>query len=882
MISKRSNHAACSVAPRIKPLCALLLSTFATYQLDAQANDAPARPAKLAQVEFDQHFFPQGGSQSVDVSRFEKGNTVLPGTYSVDIYVNQNRVARGDVPFKAVETNMDAQACFDAKLLERVGVAWKKLTPELLARISGEGEDACLPIDELVGGATSRFDFGEQRLDLSIPQVSLARNARGYVSPELWDSGINAAMLGYNFNLYGTHNSGQGDGTQTQGYLGVNGGVNLGNWHFRHDGSFMFDSRGNRQYQDINTYVQRDLPSLASQLTLGEAYTTGELFDSTAFRGMRVASDDRMLPDSLRGYAPTVRGVANSNAKVTIRQNGMVIYETSVAPGAFEINDLYATGYGGDLDVSVQEADGNTHSFSVAYAAVPLSLRPGVSRYSFVVGALRDTQLSSHPLFAQGTWQRGLTNLLTGYGGVTVSAGYVSAMVGGAFNTPLGAIGADVTQASTALHGQGRLSGASFRLSYMKDVAQTGTNVAIAAYRYSTGGFLGLNDAMRARDLAAQNLSIENVWRQRSRASVTMSQRLGERWGQLNLTASTVNYWNRSGSDVNYTIGYNNTFRNIGYSISANRQRNAIGTADTLYYASVTIPLGKATPMTMTGNVSHESSGRTQAQTMLSGSLGTDNNLSYGVTVNPASGGMGSSTTGGSVNALYRSPYAEFSGAVGTGTGYSQGSIGIRGAVVAHPGGVTLSQPLSDTIGIIEAPDAEGARVINASGVRVNSRGYAVVPYLTPYSMNTVEIDPKGLSTDVELQVSSQQIAPRAGSVTLLKFATVSGRSALIRASQSDGTPLPFGAQVLDEHGTEIGSVGQASKIFARGLQNKGELTVKWGEDASSICRIAYALPLREKGRKSQDLLRVNGTCAAARVSHALNVVPSRLAGAAQ
>lgn len=56
---------------------------------------------------------------------------------------------------------------------------------------------------------------------------------------------------------------------------------------------------------------------------------------------MQLASDDNMLPNSQRGFAPTVRGIANSSAIVTIRQNGYVIYQSNVPAGAFEINDLY-------------------------------------------------------------------------------------------------------------------------------------------------------------------------------------------------------------------------------------------------------------------------------------------------------------------------------------------------------------------------------------------------------------------------------------------------------------------------------------------------------------------------------------------------------------
>jgi outer membrane usher protein len=51
------------------------------------------------------------------------------------------------------------------------------------------------------------------------------------------------------------------------------------------------------------------------------------------FRGAQLASDDNMLPDSLRGFAPIIRGIAQSNAQVTIKQNGYTIYQSYVARG---------------------------------------------------------------------------------------------------------------------------------------------------------------------------------------------------------------------------------------------------------------------------------------------------------------------------------------------------------------------------------------------------------------------------------------------------------------------------------------------------------------------------------------------------------------------
>lgn len=863
LASHRSSN---DVALRIKPLYAHLMFAIGAYGMSADAVAGAATAS--ASVGFDSGFFAQEDGREIDLSRFERGNLMTPGTHSVDVFVNENRVGRMDVPFTVDVGDVEAEPCLDTTILQRMQVDLDTMTVEAAARFAAGIQ--CLHIDQVLQDASSAFDFGEQQLYISIPQASLIQNARGYVSPALWDAGVNAGMLGYDLNLYSVKDD--GGETQTQGYVGLNAGLNVGHWHFRHNGSYSFDSSGNRDYQSIDSYVQRDIPALTSQLTIGEAYTSGDLFDSTPFVGVRLASDDRMLPASLRGYAPTVRGIARSNARVTIRQNDVVIHEVTVAPGAFEIDDLYATGYGGDLDVTVQEADGSKHSFSVPYAAVPQSLRPGANRFSVVGGAVRSNgQLSEEPLFVQGTWQRGFTNMMTGYAGVTAAKGYSAILAGGAFNTDWGALGLDITRSNVELDGK-RHTGASARASYSKNLADSGTHIALAGYRYSTDGFVGFNDAMDLRYGAGDSaLPDDDFLRQRNRASLTLSQRLGDNGGSLSVTGSAVDYWNRAGKDIDYSLSYSNTYKSAGYNLSVNRQRNEDGVMDTVYTVGLSVPLGKSRRNSFASNVSRDTSGRMQAQARLSGAAGEHNNLSYGISVNHDSG-MGESRTSGSANVGYRASAAELTASLGVGSGYAQGSLGVRGAVVAHPGGVTFSQPLSETIGIIEAKDAEGARLLNASGVRVDRRGYAVVPYLTPYATNTLELDPKGLPMEVELQITSQQVVPRAGAVAMIKYATASGRSAVLEAVQANGDALPFGATVFNEQGQELGVVGQASRIFARGLDDSGRLVVTWGEDSASSCYIDYALPAREKG--STGYQNINANCSAQGASTAREAWP--------
>lgn len=808
----------------------------------------------MAPVQFEGEFLVAGSGRSVNLSRFERGNAVLAGEYRVDIHVNQKHSTRAEVSFKTTGDDGDAQACFDTALLARLAVDMERV-PEGIREQLAQGE--CLPIAQVVADAQDRFDFGNQRLDLSLPQVSLLRRPRGYVDPSTWDAGINAGVVGYNLNVY-RHDSDAAGSARTQGYLGLNLGMNVGGWRFRHDGSYRFDDRGNHDFQAIASYAKREVASLSAELTVGDAHTRGELFDSAAFRGVRLETDERMLPSSLRGYAPTVRGVANSNARVTIHQNGVLIHDSTVAPGEFVIDDLYATGYGGDLQVSVQEADGSRRTFSVPFAAVPLSLRPGSNRFSAVAGQLRGTQAASDPLFVQGTWQRGLTNQVTGYTGLTVAPDYFSGIAGVALSTRFGAIGADVTQSSLRLPGTAAVEGTSYRLSYARNLHSTGTNIALAAYRYSTSGFHGLNDAMAARAVAHDDTEFFPQ-RQRNRASLTLGQRLGPRAGNLNLTASLADYWSHSGSDINYSLGYSGSTGRVGYSLSANRAHLGNGRADTQYYASISLPLGRSRPQSFTSNIARQADGRLRAQATVSGAAGENNNLFYGMTAAHARGGIGASDSGASANLSYRASKAELSASASMGNGYSQASLGARGAVVLHPGGWTLSQPVSETFGIVEAADAQGARLLSATGVSVDRRGFAVIPHLTPYRMNAIELDPKGLSTDVELKVSGQQVTPRAGAVALVKFSTSFGRSAVLEVKRDDGTVLPFGANVLDEDDQEVGVVGQAGRIFARGLKEQGRLSVRWSDAEANICSIDYVLPQRQG--MAGGIQTITGSC---------------------
>src|SRR6185295_13029434 len=180
-----------------------------------------------------------------------------------------------------------------------------------------------------------------------------------------------------------------------------------------------------------------------------------------------------------------------------------------------------------------------------------------------------------------------------------------------------------------------------------------------------------------------------------------------------------------------------------------------------------------------------------------------------------ASASQSSDDNAYSASSQYRATYASVSASSSAGTGYWQQFIGANGGMVMPPGGITLANQITDTIGIVEAVGAEGARVTNSIGTTINASGYAVLPFLMPYRLNSINIDPEdAVSSDIEFKSTSESVAPRLNSVVMIRFQTVGGRAVLITARRPDGSVVPFGASVYDAQGGEVGLAGQDGGIY--------------------------------------------------------------------
>jgi outer membrane usher protein len=256
----------------------------------------------------------------------------------------------------------------------------------------------------------------------------------------------------------------------------------------------------------------------------------------------------------------------------------------------------------------------------------------------------------------------------------------------------------------------------------------------------------------------------------------------------------------------------------------------------------VNIPFGRTRSNYVSTSTRYTDNGDSSTQVALGGSAGELNQFNYNV-YGSADKSAGSATTSAGSSVQYRAEQTTLTAGINTGNGYKQANMGASGSLVAHAGGVTFSADQGETMALVKAEGASGARVGNASNAVVNDSGYALVAGLMPYRQNDIALDPKGTSDNVELETTSQSIAPRFGAISLVKYETISGTPILMQVVRDDKQNLPLGAQVKDPQGNFLTMVGQGGRLFIRASENKGELLISWGSRPGESCALSYALP---------------------------------------
>nr|HDI1894409.1 fimbrial biogenesis outer membrane usher protein [Klebsiella pneumoniae] len=300
---------------------------------------------------------------------------VMPGTYDVNIYINDLLVDSRPVRFSEDSAHGGLAPCLSAAEYIRYGVK------------IDDDHQPCFALSQTIRQAEQQLDIANHRLIIHIPQQYIEHYPRDYVSPMRFDEGINAAFVNYSYST--DANNGDGGSHQYQ-YLSLNSGINIASWRLRNNAYWNKFSGQADKWQSIASWAETNIIPWRSRLVVGQTSTDNSVFDSVQFRGVQLGTDVEMRPSSQTGFAPVIRGVANSNARVEVRQNNYLIYSENVPAGPFELNDISAVNRSGDFYVTVIEADGSQTTFTVAYTTLPQLVRAGQWNYQLSAGKYHD------------------------------------------------------------------------------------------------------------------------------------------------------------------------------------------------------------------------------------------------------------------------------------------------------------------------------------------------------------------------------------------------------------------------------------------------------------------------------------------------------------
>lgn len=755
-----------------------------------------------------------GDDPAPDAARFQylrERQFQEEGRYFVSIRVNEQTVSGQWLEFRYYPQ----QKTLLPVLTRKQWLVWG-LRPDASPAFAGTENTAQIAdITALVSGVALNFDAAQQTLNIIIPQRFFLTDEQRAADASLWEPGITAFMLSYDYRF--SRNSNRF--SQRTGHaLLLQSGFNTGFWRLRHHSRAGYGD-GKLTWQSERLWMYRAIAPLRSELQLGELFSGDVLFESRAFRGIRLASQSDMYPLSLQGYAPVIRGITGQSAELTVRQQGMVIRRETLPAGEFVIDDLNSSFQGAKLDVTIEEADGTVQRFTQHGASVPVMQREGRLSYTLDAGKLNRSRNNKTQLFVQSTAAYGINSILTLYGGGYAAQHALSSGAGAGVNMgAAGGVSADILMRHTTAKQYPR-----YRLNYQKFFPLTGTLL-------NTG--------------AAHEQQVR-------RWQVRLVQPLpGD-----NGTVSSGYHYNRTGYDgrghrtlVSRDAGYFSHIGRIHYGVNAQyRTGGHLRKADKRVSFSLSVPLDFTGQQTRSHFHYHLRAGKASLQTSVNGFLGDEQRLGYSVT---HSYQQQSAAHYRGAEMRWRHDLADIRGRINHSQGHNTLSGDIQGGLIIHGDGITLSRPLGETNGLADTGGAGGIRVGSRAAAQTDRAGFSVIPQLSHYHQNVIRIDPETLPDNADADDPVVQVTPSKGAVVPVRFAVNTGFRVIYALRTAQGT-VPFAARVKVKKadGSSIsGITGEEGEVYLSGLPAQGRLQAVWGEKMHEQCAADFTLPEEQQG----------------------------------
>lgn len=764
--------------PRLGKICFLLLIPTWSYG-----------------VEFNSAFL--GDDSQVDLTKFAESNYVVPGNYTIAL--NINGVLYGNYPITYMDGGDDSYPCITKDVVHDTFF----LKDEVLKRTKFD-DNACL-IFNSIPTASITTEMSTMTLTIKIAQAYRKNVNPNWLGEASWNQGLDGFILDYNINERYSFD----DSELNSAANGVIGG-NYQAWRLRGNWQYYND---NLEFSDI--YAYRPIPSLEAKLTVGDTRLNSQLIDNVDFVGMSLKSDDSMLAPNLRSYAPSINGIAEQDATITVSQAGRVLLTKNIPAGPYNISDL-SDNISGMLDVKIEYIDGSVSTYQFNAPDVPFLTRPGRLRYNVAVGQASD-RYSRSPMLSAGEISYGVNNQWSLFAGGTFSRDYQMLDFGMGWDLgQYGAASVDFAQSWADNVNESYLNGSALNVSYNKDVEKTQTNVNINLSHYNED-YLTIEDYLGTSGVQPHYLNADYYDSLKYNVGVSVSQYFPT-W-QLNSSLSYrhMGYYDEDADDYErYSFITSRSFplswwrQNLNASLSIYKESSW---DETGVYLSLSLPLGGRGSVSYIGS---SSGGEANHQVNYSDENKYGDRYQLGV-------GHGSTGT------YYNGFYSHDSNLADIDLSVSKPAKGDGSAAISIAGGVVVAKPgysfhRTSRYGrsriLVNAQNGEVPLRDTSDRVSTNSQGLAVTENASDYYMNNVRLDMERLPDSIEIVgTSAKKIALTEGAIGYVEFDSISGEKGMTTVVTDTGEPVPFGVEMRNSHDQLVGLVGDNGATYVSGVK---------------------------------------------------------------
>ena len=778
-----------------------------------------ASGASAREVTFDTGIL-QSRGLSTDLNRyFAETPRYLPGVHSVQVVVNGK--SRGTA---AVRFGEDGTLCIDSDFLDFSG----------LMPVPLKANEACHNIRDDYAQAVVNSLPGQNSVELYLPPEAL-NGLNGDIKN--FQHGGTAGIL--NYSLFSTRSEYQGSESNNYSQASLEGGFNVADWALR-SRYIMTDDDGDKNAESIYTYAEHVFAAQKMTMQVGEINATSDVLSGLPISGIQLMPTSGLHNS---GTGVSVSGIARtSQARVEVRQNGRLVFNTLVPAGPFTLDDVPAVRSNVDLNVTVIESDGASSRFIVPASAVRAQQLARPQGLSASVGRVRDIDGDY-----EDPWVFNISDGWRVMPRLNILASTALAQDYQATGTRAEFLLTDDWNVSTSLAGSHEQFGS--QNSGLKTELQSAVTLSESvsfsnSVAHYSGGYRELADA-----LDDDFQPYDNTW----------STNLNWSSGLLGTFSLGFNYNQAGGEgeDSRYVLAsWGKTFKYA--SVSVNWQ-SAVGNTDDeqdddMLYVNLSIPLGGSQSIS---SYMRNQGSRSSYGVQNSGSLSEHTNYYI-------SADRDNDSDENSVNANISSNlhYTQLSvGGGSNGNNQRNYNATLSGGVAMHKSGVTFTPySIRDTFAIAKLNEHKaGVEIVTPQGtVWTDKWGQAVIPGLNEWRNSRIEIDANKLPQSMTLANGTKYIAAAHASVSEVSFKVLNSRRVMLRVKQLDGKTLPKGLSIVDEKGNYIVTSVDDGHVF---LNDADQIKALYAmdNDNNRICQIAYTLS--DKRDEEAFYEEINGEC---------------------